>query len=86
MTVPGITPVLFWSATDIPDDDMSDMFADVGCCWWMLWALKCSEQRLPTSDNAAAALLKINNTKEINTRKSMVKMNKQMFHYFLATI
>jgi len=24
----------------------------------MLWALKCSEQRLPTSDNAAAALLK----------------------------
>jgi hypothetical protein len=23
----------------------------------MLWALKCSEQRLPTSDNAAAALL-----------------------------
>ena len=62
MTVPGMTPILFWSATDIPDDDMSDMFADVGCCWWILWALKCSEQRLPTSDNAAAALLKINNT------------------------
>jgi hypothetical protein len=50
----------------------------------MLWALNCSEQRFPTSDNAAAALLKLKIIQTI--KKSMEKMNKQIFRYFLATI
>ena len=32
ITVPGITPILFCSATDIPVVDISDIFEDAGCC------------------------------------------------------
>lgn len=57
-----VLQALVCADTDNPVDDISDTLEGVGYCWWVLWALICSEQRLPTSANAAAALLQ-NNSK-----------------------